>query len=147
MRTAMSILVLFLAVASRASAQWMLSAQRPCQPGTCDCWACGVTPARPQTPLPPGPVGYDVAYRWALATGQPLVVFVGTPRVDVPGAVCIAQDTLPQTVAPAVVVGVPTGDYIDGVWLQGSQTADTIRATINRLLFPATLMDGSACRR
>jgi hypothetical protein len=119
----------------------------PCDPDcACDpCRCCDLAlvqlqeqAKKSETPLPQGPLSYEIGYKLALRQRRPFVVFVGTPSMAIKGCVIAEVDSLPATTAPAVVVGVPKGDYIDGQWLQGEQTATAIKTALNKLLFPAS---------
>jgi len=90
-----------------------------------------VRTSAPQPPADPL-ADYHAAYQQSLASGWPLVVFVGIPYRTLPGKVVTCDvPAFPDAPGPCVVVAVPKGGVIgDGVRLAGYPTDEQIMAAL-----------------
>jgi hypothetical protein len=79
---------------------------------------------------------YPAAYAASLRDRLPLVVFVGQPAREVPGARSIAVTAFPEAAGPSVVVGVVRGGEMVREDLGGSPAAPDIRAVVAKLSNP-----------
>lgn len=58
-------------------------------------------------------VSYDAAYAQAISEGRPLVCFIGSPPLEIPGAVVFAAPSVPWHKGPAIIVSMPRGSWIE----------------------------------
>lgn len=77
------------------------------------------------------PPTYPEQYARAVKEGKPLVVWVGQPIRPMSGCVTVGCDSFPAAEAPAVVVGLPTGDgKLARVDLPGEPTDAAVRGAV-----------------
>jgi hypothetical protein len=81
---------------------------------------------------------YPAAYAASLRDRLPLVVFVGQPAREVPGARSVAVATFPEAAAPSVVVGIERGGEMAREDLGGSPAAPDIQAAVAKLSNPGS---------
>ena len=95
---------------------------------------------------------YAAAYKSALAAGKPLVVFVGVPRRDLPGAVAVRDDYRCNFDFRGVIVGTPCDGGFVRTLLPGTPSDAEIRAVCTPAAIAAPSVwagqwsNGGACR-